>query len=288
MKALILYHADCTDGAGAAWAARFHCASAGYDCTLIPAAPGQCPDEAFAARWDLVLAVDMCPPYAAIAKLTQACSVHVLDHHKTNRALVEQVRGIYDETRSGAGLAWDEVPGIVGHDPMPRPWFVDYIEDRDLWRWALPDSRAINAALHFGERTPERIRFFHESGLTPAEAGMAGAKILECQEATVAQVTKHPLFGLGFTAVCSAVEQSEIGNALVTAHGMPACVWYTRDDGAGPVAQVSLRSRDDLADVSEVAARLGGGGHRNAAGATVPLARWFRELARMLDLGVLA
>ena len=32
----------------------------------------------------------------------------------------------------------------------------------------------------------------------------------------------------------------------------------------------------------------GGGGHRNAAGAVVPLARWFSEMARVLDLGSFA
>lgn len=155
--ALILYHADCTDGACAAWSARYHCERAGYTCTLLPAPPAQCPDEAFAQTWDLVLAVDMCPPSDAIAKLAQGACVHVLDHHRTNRELVEQVHGIYDETRSGAGLAWDEVPAIVGVPKLPRPWFVDYIEDRDLWRFDLGGSRAINAALSFGARTVERI-----------------------------------------------------------------------------------------------------------------------------------
>lgn len=281
MKALIIYHADCTDGACAAWAARYHCERAGYDCTLVPAEPGRCPDEAFARAWDLVLAVDMCPPADAIGKLAQSASVHVLDHHRTNREAVATCRGIYDETRSGAGLAWDEVPAIVGVPAMPRPWFVDYIEDRDLWRFALPGSKAVNAALSFGQRTVERIQEI--AATDTAAAFHEGERILKFQAETVAQVCKHAIVTTRFSFACSAVEQSEIGAALVAAHGLPACIWYTRDTDSGPVAQVSFRSRDGLADVSEVAARLGGGGHRNAAGAVVPLARWFYELCRWLD-----
>lgn len=281
-RALILYHADCTDGACAAWSARYHCERAGYTCTLLPAPPAQCPDEAFAQTWDLVLAVDMCPPSDAIAKLAQGACVHVLDHHRTNRELVEQVHGIYDETRSGAGLAWDEVPAIVGVPKLPRPWFVDYIEDRDLWRFDLGGSRAINAALSFGARTVERIAEIAATQRA-ADAFAEGEQILKVQAETVAQIVKHALVTTRFTFVCSAVEQSEIGAALVAAHGRPACIWYTRDTDAGPVAQVSLRSRDGLASVSEVAVRLGGGGHRNAAGAVVPLGRWFRELCRWLS-----
>lgn len=285
MNALILYHADCTDGAAAAWAARFHCSFAGYICTLVPAAPGECPPEAFARSWALVIAVDMCPPPEALAKLAQSGSVHVLDHHRTNRETVERW-GVYDEARSGAGLAWDEVPAIIGAARLSRPWFINYIEDRDLWRFALPDSKAVNAALCFGERTVERVSEIAETW-TLDEARATGAQILGVQAATVAQVLKHPILTTGFAFVCSAVEQSEIGAALVARYARPACVWYTREGDAGPVAQVSLRSRDDLTDVSDVAARLGGGGHRNAAGAVVPLARWFYELSRHLDLGIL-
>lgn len=65
-----------------------------------------------------------------------------MDHHKTAEA---ELAGLdfceFDLNRSGGRLAWERFI-----DPQP-PWLITYTEDRDLWRWALPQSREINAAL---------------------------------------------------------------------------------------------------------------------------------------------
>jgi hypothetical protein len=60
---------------------------------------------------------------------------------------------------------------------------------------------------------------------------------------------------------------SEIGNAL-----SPKCdfalIWYY--DHETHQVKVSLRAHHDDADVSEVAKKFGGGGHRKAAGFALP------------------
>src|SRR3546814_771791 len=102
-------------------------------------------------------------------KASIARSVLVLDHHKTaaedlaglpaapeNYATwCEQVEtgdeptiaALFDMDSSGAGIAWD-----FFHDAA-RPPLVDYVQDRDLWRWALPYSREISAAISSADRT---------------------------------------------------------------------------------------------------------------------------------------
>lgn len=68
---------------------------------------------------------------------------------------------------------------------------------------------------------------------------------------------------------------SEVGNALTTLD-YPSCQYFIVQnikDGLikEPEVVLSFRSTDDLPDVSMVAKALGGGGHRNACGATIAL-----------------
>lgn len=68
---------------------------------------------------------------------------------------------------------------------------------------------------------------------------------------------------------------SEVGNAL-TVFDYPSCQWFVIHeikDGLlkEPELVLSFRSTDDLPDVSIAAAALGGGGHRNACGATISI-----------------
>ena len=66
----------------------------------------------------------------------------VLDHHITaEKALAGLPYAYFDLKKSGAVLAWE-----WAHD-HPVPWILEYIQDKDLWTWALPLSREINAAI---------------------------------------------------------------------------------------------------------------------------------------------
>ena len=44
--------------------------------------------------------------------------------------------------RSGTQIAWD-----FFHKGEPTPWFISYVQDRDLWQWKLPDSKAVSECL---------------------------------------------------------------------------------------------------------------------------------------------
>jgi uncharacterized protein len=85
---------------------------------------------------------------------------------------------------------------------------------------------------------------------------------LMCKEASMGTL-------LGFTAafVNTTCHWSEVGHFLLTKFDTDLAVSYhiTKDNKAA----LSLRSK--RIDVSEIARRFGGGGHKNAAGAIVPL-----------------
>ena len=46
--------------------------------------------------------------------------------------------------RSGCQIVWDEfmTTPVLGIS-KPRPKFIDYIADGDLWKWELPDGKLI-------------------------------------------------------------------------------------------------------------------------------------------------
>ena len=58
----------------------------------------------------------------------------------------------FDQNKSGAVLAWE-----WAHENA-APWLLQYIQDKDLWTWALPGSREINAAIALFSGVAEKIR----------------------------------------------------------------------------------------------------------------------------------
>lgn len=261
---LVIYHAHCADGWAAAWAAYRRSASwatSTAEPELLPASYGDDPPEVDGRD---VLIVDFSYPRETMLEMHgRARSLLVFDHHKSAaEALAGLPFAVFDMERSGAGLVWDE---LTGHEP--RPWIVDYVEDRDLWRWALPDSRAVSAYLR---TIPFELGAWFDvqaDGLEVAKA--RGQSILAYVDALVrshveraapATIGGHTVPVVNATAVVS-----EVGNELAASAPF-AAVWSVAADGSYLYSLRSCASNPDHVDVSEIARRYGGGGHRHAAG----------------------
>lgn len=259
----VIYHANCIDGFTAAWCVW---RQLGVEAEYVPAKHGDEPPD---VRGQDVVILDFSYPREKLIRLhAEARSLRVFDHHKTAEA---DLAGLdfctFDMNRSGAGLAWDKLRGSV------RPALVSYVEDRDLWRFALPDSAEINAWIGSWEQSFE-VWDSLDADLT-ANFGACrreGSAVLRgvqryCRE--MAKQARHVEFN-GYTVpIVNApyINTSELVGYLAEhpqGEGrVPFAVgWFQRGDGK---YQYSLRSRGDY-DVSEVAKKYGGGGHRNAAG----------------------
>jgi uncharacterized protein len=258
---LVLYHASCPDGHCAAWVAHL---VLGDGAQYVPVQYGQ--DAPDVAGRD-VYVVDFSYKRAVLEKMAStAARLIVLDHHKTAREELADVHlacpGFvrFDMGKSGGRLTWEHFfPG------QKAPWLVDYTEDRDLWRWKLPHSREVSAALASRPRTFPEWDGLHESGRFDGLVA-EGAAVLRYQEQLVeslcATAREVDVGGEKVLAANTPVLISEVAGKL--AAGRPfGAVWFVRSDGK---TQWSLRSRDGGVDVSEVARKRGGGGHRNAAG----------------------
>lgn len=271
-RPLVLYHAGCFDGFCAAWSAwqRF---KGGAD--YLPVSYGQEPPDV-AGRNLFIL--DFCYKRPAMDRLRlSALTLTVIDHHKTAQADLDgfgaagpneetNVRCVFDLNKSGGRLSWE----FFCRD-RPAPWLVAYTEDRDLWRHALPNTREINAAIRsypFDFDLWDSWGFDSEmnSNLFNQFLG-AGAAILRYQQQLIDSACEHAaeidMDGHKVLSVNVTTLMSEVGERL--SEGRPfSATFFIRKDGK---KVWSLRSRGGTGiDVSEIAKRHGGGGHKNAAG----------------------
>lgn len=153
----VLYHADCIDGFGAAYAAWCRFGSAARYRALHHGEPW---DSTDVAGHDVVILDFSFPPDELEAMATTAKSVTQIDHHASalrawTGQLVADAEGlsvyvhpklpltvIFDLAKSGARLAWEHL-----HPGQPVPLALRHIEDQDLWRFALPGTRPFCRAL---------------------------------------------------------------------------------------------------------------------------------------------
>jgi hypothetical protein len=283
VRRVCFYHAACPDGFGAAWAVR---GAWGAEGQYLPRGHD---DEMRLGelRGATVAFVDLAPGNAQLRALASVAErVIVLDHHVSSRdrfaadpALGAELSRAghlvrFDLSRSGATLAWTHF-----HGEAQVPELLAYVEDQDLWRFALPRSREVNVAI---ASHPQRFEVWDRLAATPAaELAAEGAPILRAQRAEVerAIAAAHPIWigDLRVEAVNTPVHRAAIGHELAErkAYGVPAGAVYRL---SGQRVDVSVYAVGDL-DVAGIAVRYGGGGHRSAAGFTVPLETWLRDFA---------
>ena len=261
-RPLCLFHKNCLDGAASAAVV----ARKVPDCEFLAFQYGS-PLPVVEGR--IVYLVDLGLPIAMMRALkAQASAVHWIDHHSSQQSIRDQLGwGVLDPSECGASLVWRELfPG------QPLPAVLGYVRDKDLWRWELPDSKAICAGLG--------ATFVNEkfAGLLEADLAAMAAKgkpliemLAKRVEAAVAQAVALPRpFGLQCSAlavfankdqsdigdkVCTPVERGGLGQAL-------AVMLYRKPDGKWVH---SLRSADDGPDCGAIAAANGGGGHPRSA-----------------------
>lgn len=207
---------------------------------------------------------------------SKARSVIVLDHHKTAKDKLIGVKAdnltiVFDMEKSGARLTWEY---FFKEEQVPL--LVDYTEDRDLWRWKLPNSRELSAYLASREWSFGNWDSY-EFGLSITESNVmmvrCGKAILAYQSQQVDNICKTAregvIAGYRVMGANTPILQSEVGEKLALDRPFGVC-YYMRPDGN---YVYSLRSRvqtdKPAMDVSQIAKSMGGGGHPQAAGFTL-------------------
>jgi oligoribonuclease NrnB/cAMP/cGMP phosphodiesterase (DHH superfamily) len=281
MRRVCYYHAGCPDGFGAAWAVW---RAWGQQGRYQPRGHDDQTD-ASVHEGDLVVFADIAPrPRLAVELGEFASQLVVLDHHVTARDLLAEdarlvsslvARGHhvhFDLEHSGAVLAWQYF-----HPDEPVPALLSYVEDQDLWNWKLPETEAVNAAIG---SYPRELEGWDELARRPwEELAAEGAPILRAQRIEVERTLRfaHPIrIGmLRVEAVNALQHRSHLGHRLAKraeyGHAIGVAYRIVRER-----VDVSIYSIGDV-DVSVIAERFRGGGHRHASGFSVPLAEWIER-----------
>lgn len=289
----ILYHKDCADGMAAAWAFDYlfkdfqsqpEYAQEG-DTDELKYYPVQYNNPHPFVSFDHVgrddrrcYILDFSYSRGELIDLAQVFSkVLVLDHHKTAQEALSNwedkpanVEIVFDMNRSGAGITWDHFSEGLNYE---RPRLVNYVEDRDLWRFDLPKSKEINMYIATIPKTlkdynilAEKLKW--EFGQT-VEIGEVLIRYFEklCTDivANAQPICLYDDEGVayrGLVANCTGHFASDVGNLLAQQSGTYGATWYTEANGK---VKFSLRSIGDY-DVTKITKAFKGGGHKNAAG----------------------
>ncbi len=269
---IIIYHANCLDGFGAAYAAQRHFLSLGIDAEYFAASHGEDMPDCTGRE---VYVVDFSFRRQLMKQLCSAAEkVVVLDHHISAQEDLDGLEAehanlevVFDMSRSGAVITWE----YFHREPVPQ--LLLHVQDQDLWNFDLEGTKDINSALM---SYPFDFELWHEVAVSGERFNTLlheGKAINRFRREMIDSYKERAVIGCiaGFEVPvvnCPRAIISELVGEL--AEGYPFAAGY---QDKGDKRSWSLRSsRNGGEDVARVAALFGGGGHKNAAGfgTTIP------------------
>jgi len=294
----IIYHGPCSDGTGGLWCACYYKPiSNKYACKA-----GFNPIGNYTGL--SVIFVDICPKINYLLKLVKVAKyVVILDHHKSSEQMIldnnfklQPIQNLhieFDMEKSGCQMAWDYF-----FDSKPRPFFIDYMADRDLWTWKLPLSREINTALwelNYIDsydltkltgllENPEEKKAYLESIGKIIETGNKREIDIGVSNAIEAQIKwNNKTFKIWLGGNVNPVLRSELGNVLCskpfedgTLPDFSVCWQYDPKLDEWWISFRGVKNRSP--DLSVISSSFGGGGHPMASGITIKSPKGLKEI----------
>lgn len=259
MKSIVvLYHADCSDGLGAAWAAWKYF---GERASYISVANGVPPPVGLKDKE--IYMVDYCFPKDITKKLIKDNKqVTAIDHHISNKSVVALTyKPLYRLHNSGAALTWQYF-----HSKKSLPMYLKYVQDADLWKLKMPRAKEFVATRQFHPESIKKADSFikkFESASFRKKFLNDGKFILKYQKNVLYDILRNAertrFSGSSALVVNSPIFTDELSSMMYKKEPM-AIVWHYKKNSI----KVSLRS-NGLVDVSKIAEKYGGGGHKRAA-----------------------
>lgn len=263
---VVLYHGNCLDGFGAAYAAWKKLGdSASYQAVFHNEPPPNGLED------KEVFIVDFSYPKKELLALeSRTKTLVVLDHHIGSKEAVEAAKQhLFDNDRSGSGIGWKYF-----HPNVPLPRMLAYIQDNDLWHNTLPHCQEVAAYLSTAEfdfKTFNDLAAQFEDGKVFESIVQKGAVYGEYYDHVCRWIAKQAeKVQLGEYTVLAVnaprLFRSEVGHILAKELGPFSITWYVNEGKW----HFSLRG-DGSVDLSEIAKPYGGSGHHDAASFRLPL-----------------
>ena len=273
---VVLFHYPCQDGLTSGWIANHYHKSFNKIIDLYPIKHGATYDYSRLEN-KKIICCDFSPSIEILEKLEKICSeIKILDHHITAKDdLKDKPYAIFNMEKSGAGLTWEYF-----YPSVDSPLFIQMVEDRDLWKWAIPNSKDFTAALFtlwdgydyydfeqifklYDEiyLSKDKFNFCMELGQVINKSNSQRAKSIA--ESACKCINKFMEWNVCIVN-CSVEHASEVGNVLSSMDSIDFAVMWSYNN-VNESYYVSLRSCNKV-DVSKIAKSYGGGGHINASG----------------------
>ena len=264
---LCIYHND-PDGCCAAAVVRV---ALGNEVVLESHAIGdRVPWDRIEAAQEVIL-VDLSFPLETMQRLKEGWRLTWIDHHKSAFAelsdAMTNVPGQRSLDAAACVLSWQT---YFPDQPVPRA--VAYVGDRDIWRMAYPETRAFSEGLYEQDFRPENDAFWHpllKDDKQQVEALIErGGLIYDIRLRTIEEVVTHYGFETTFeghrTLAVNHRSSGDLGE-YIRDQGYTLAYCYVEVVRSNKL-QTKVTLYSDQVDVSEIARRYGGGGHRGAAG----------------------
>ncbi|MCR4308986.1 MAG: bifunctional oligoribonuclease/PAP phosphatase NrnA [Deltaproteobacteria bacterium] len=226
------------------------------------------------SKYDVAVVVDCGSPERTgrVAQELRKCPLLInIDHHRTNGDLGELT--LVDPDAAATGLLIHRVLSAMGYE-------IGLDVATNIYVAVLTDT----GSFHYGSSSPEAFEVAGEMVRRGVDPWAVAEQVYETQSALRLRLLGRVLDSLEVSAdgrVASITTMREDLREFASGKdalegfinyprsivGVEVAVSYREEEGG--VIRVSFRSKGRV-DVSAVSARFGGGGHRNAAGCSVP------------------
>lgn len=276
-KQLVVYHGNCMDGFASAFVMSFVVKP---DAEFFPAVyKGAIPDV---YGKDVFILDFSFPRDVLVSMAKQANTIVLLDHHATAEKELTgldlpNLRIVFDMEKSGAQLTLDYVKRMYTVEAWPQlDQLVNYVGDRDLWKFALPNSKEYNAAISTFDLTFEAwngmLKIPFEQMVTIGKAITRLTEKSVKEKATKARLCNVRIPNTNISYQVPVLNTTSLVSEIIgeLAIGFPFAMGFFITNENKVV--FSLRSTQDIgADVGSIAKTFGGGGHKHAAGFTTSI-----------------
>lgn len=264
-KNIVVFYHDDLDGFTGAWAAwkklkdRADYVLVNYDEDIN--------DGIFQLKDREIYFIDCSLKVQEMLNLASKNKVILIDHHLSSKEKASLLPGsVFDDNHSAAFLSWKYF-----QDGKKTPLIVRYVEDYDIWKFKLPGSKELTTMLNlasFNFKIWDKMANIFQNKNKRKGLFKKGRTIVDYQKSLIGELSdkgQEVVFeGYDAIAVNSPVLSSEIGNHIHTQTGKIGIVWSYKGKKA-PKIHVSLRG-DGKINLSELAKKYNGGGHKAAAG----------------------
>ncbi|MFH0890972.1 MAG: hypothetical protein V1856_02990 [Candidatus Liptonbacteria bacterium] len=256
----VVYHGDCPDGFSGAWAAwkKF-----GNKAEYIAAFDRHNPPLGLEGKEVYLIDFTYSMPVMEVL-CKNVRRLIAIDHHISQ---AESVKVAHENSfaldHSGAVLAWHYF-----HPKKKTPKLLTYVEDYDIWNLKFKQTMSVRAlmdALHYNFRVWDRLAKDMDNPKSAAKRVTEGNLVLAAETKELNRLLGYAeevfFEGMKVMAVNSPILKDRLGNELHRKHPPLAIIWCRERNHN----HISLRS-DGSVDVSKIAAKYGGAGHKAAAG----------------------